>query len=60
MADIKIRLAEYYFKDEKRIDHAQSLIMQAIDANVNRADAYLLSARIYEKKNMLDDAMSQY
>jgi hypothetical protein len=34
--------------------------MQAIDANVNRADAYLLSARIYEKKNMLDDAMSQY
>jgi Tfp pilus assembly protein PilF len=47
-------------KDEKKIDHSQSFVMQAIDANVNRADAHILLARIYEKKNMMDDAMNQY
>jgi hypothetical protein len=34
------------------------LIIQAIDENVNRADAHILLARIYEKKNMMDDAMN--
>ena len=56
-ADIKIRLAEYYFKDEQKIENAQRMLMQAIEANVNRGDAHILLAKIYEKKNMYDEAL---